>query len=184
MHHCSTAHPTSQTLRPCSCCNTARDCWETSALSSTVCSAKLRSSPRKVHGLTTEIQSHVQLQYFIVVHLVSINNVLIDMYTELYLNIFFVSTKFCWDYLALRSWCFVTLKVIIDCWLIKQLIKQLTIWLVVVFKTFSVIDWLYFLLLYRPGWSDEQEHGVQSCFQIRSGCPLVLSHRPAAWGIR
>lgn len=30
--------------------------------------------------------------------------------------------------------------------------------------------------LFRPGGSDEQEHGVQSDFQVRSGGPLVLSY--------
>lgn len=48
VHRCLTAPPTSQTLRQCSCCSTARGCSVTSVPSSTVCSAKLRSSHRKV----------------------------------------------------------------------------------------------------------------------------------------
>lgn len=50
------------------------------------------------------------------------------------------------------------------------------------FESFVVIDrfCLYMFLLCRPGRSDEQEHGVQSDFQVRSGGALVLSHRPAA----
>lgn len=48
VHRCSTARPTSQTLRPCSCYSTARGCSLTSAPSSTVCSAKLRNSHKKV----------------------------------------------------------------------------------------------------------------------------------------
>lgn len=45
---CLTAHPTSPTRRPYSCFGTASGCSVTSAPSSTACSAKLKSSRRKV----------------------------------------------------------------------------------------------------------------------------------------